>query len=301
MVTTEGQQTGPDPNKEAGNVQSLFNLDARSVIVTGATGGLGREVVKTLLQAGSDVIAVDHRDFFLSFRNMPGIEVSMEDANTVLWSEHLRSISSDLGASLSYHSCDISDSGQTEIVFEKASTCSRFPLRGLVNCAGISILGDSITFPLDTARRIIDVNLVGSLIVAQAAARIVRKKNLSASFVFIASMSGYVVNKGVGTAAYSASKAGVHQLTRNLAAEWSHCDGWPEIRVNSISPGVIRTPMSSPVLSEGKLEASWTQETMLRRLSVPEDYRGPVVFLLSEASSYMTGADLLVDGGYTAW
>ncbi|KIW86441.1 hypothetical protein Z517_01838 [Fonsecaea pedrosoi CBS 271.37] len=285
MITTEGQETGPDPKKETGNIQSLFSLDARSVIVTGATGGLGREVVKTLLQAGSDVIAVDY------VQNEP-IDAS--------W-ENLRSISSDLGASLSYHSCDISDAGHTETVFEKASACSRFPLRGLVNCAGISILGDSITFPLDTARRIIDVNLVGSLIVAQAAARIVRKKNMSASFVFIASMSGYVVNKGVGTAAYSASKAGVHQLTRNLAAEWSHCDGWPEIRVNSISPGVIRTPMSSPVLSEGSLKATWTQETMLRRLSVPEDYRGPVVFLLSDASSYMTGADLLVDGGYTAW
>ncbi|OQV09859.1 hypothetical protein CLAIMM_13939 [Cladophialophora immunda] len=285
MAVTDSQDMETKMKKEVSEIHSLFLLDARSIIVTGATGGLGREVVKALLQTGADVIAVDH--------------VHEEPIDSG-W-DQLRSIGSDLGACLSYYRCDISDAEQTESVFEQASACLRFPLRGLVNCAGISILGDSITFPLNTARRVIDVNLIGSLVVAQAAARIVWRGNVSASFVFIASMSGYVVNKGVGTAAYSASKAGVHQLTRNLAAEWSCSEGRPGIRVNSISPGVIRTPMSSSILSEGNLEALWTQETMLKRLSVPEDYRGPVVFLLSDASSYMTGADLLVDGGYTAW
>lgn len=72
---------------------------------------------------------------------------------------------------------------------------ARYPLRGLVNCAGIGWIAPSITFPIDEARKIIDVNLVGTLIVAQAAAQLVQKHNFSASFVFIASMSGYVVNK----------------------------------------------------------------------------------------------------------
>lgn len=73
------------------------------------------------------------------------------------------------------------------------------------------------------------------------------------------------------------------------------------IRVNSISPGVIRTPMTSEVLAQSNFEQIWTEESMLKRLSVPEDYRGPAVFLLSDASSYITATDILVDGGYTSW
>lgn len=107
--------------------------------------------------------------------------------------------------------------------------------------------------------------------------------------------------QGTPNAAYAASKAGVHQLTRNLASEWGRPETGPSIRVNSISPGVIRTPMTAGVLSTSNFAHIWTEETMLKRLSEPEDYCGPVIFLLSDASSYVTGADLLVDGGYTGW
>lgn len=96
---------------------------------------------------------------------------------------------------LTYYPCDISDLEATTSVFRNAVAASRFPLRGLVNCAGIGWLGDTIDFPLDDARRILDVNLVGTLVCAQAGAKLVREHGLSASFVFIASMSGYVVNK----------------------------------------------------------------------------------------------------------
>lgn len=107
--------------------------------------------------------------------------------------------------------------------------------------------------------------------------------------------------QGTPNAAYAASKAGVQQLTRNLASEWGAPKTSPSIRVNSISPGVIRTPMTSGILERKDLDELWTEETMLKRLSKPEDFCGPVVFLLSDASSYMTGSDMLVDGGYTAW
>ena len=96
---------------------------------------------------------------------------------------------------LTYYACDISNLDVTYSVFQKAVAESRFPLRGLVNCAGIGWLGDTIDFPLDDARRILDVNLIGTLVCAQAGARLVREHGFSASFVFIASMSGYVVNK----------------------------------------------------------------------------------------------------------
>ena len=219
---------------------------------------------------------------------------------------------------MTYYPCNVTNHEQTSSVFEKAVTESRFPLRGLVNCAGIGWAAPSVDFPIDEARQIIDVNLVGTLVCAQVAAKLIQKHDLSASLIFIASMSGYIVNKvhidkhtfqptslmifkGTPNAAYAASKAGVHQLTRNLASEWGRPETGPSIRVNSISPGVIRTPMTASMLANVNHVKVWTEETMLKRLSEPKDYCGLVIFLLSDASTYVTGADLLVDGGYTAW
>lgn len=234
--------------------------------------------------------------------------------------DDLQTLAKECSQELSYWECNISCLETTFSVFQRAVSESRSPLRGLVNCAGIGWIGSSIDFPIDEARQIIDVNLIGTLVCTQAAARLVQKYNLSASFVLIASMSGYVVNKvhpcpspsdmianqlhakGTPNAAYAASKAGVQQLTRNFASELGRPeDGGPSIRVNSISPGVIRTPMTSGILERKDLGDMWTDMTFLKRLSEPEDYRGPVLFLLSDASGYVTGADLLVDGGYTAW
>ncbi|KAJ9150895.1 Gluconate 5-dehydrogenase [Pleurostoma richardsiae] len=277
----ETNGTAPSQTDDA---LSLFSLSARTIIVTGATGGMGLSVIKAILQAGADVIAIDRE----------------ESPKSVSWDD-VQATADKTGTSLSYWNCDISDLDTTYASFEKAVSIARFPLRGLVNCAGIGIIGPSISFPIATAKRIIDVNLVGTLVCAQAAARLVEKHSLSASFVFIASMSGYIVNKGTPNAAYAASKAGVQQLTRNLASEWGHREDGPSIRVNSVSPGVIRTPMTAGVLSMSNFDQMWTEESMLKRLSVPDDYRGPVIFLLSDASSYVTGADLLVDGGYTKW
>ncbi|KIW77209.1 hypothetical protein Z517_09655 [Fonsecaea pedrosoi CBS 271.37] len=282
--------TNGHSSQKAGSARDLFSLDRRTIIVTGATGGMGIVVVKAILQSGADVIAIDREAEPKSFSG-----------------EDLQSTAEKSGTIASYYQCDISDLESTYAVFEHAVSSARYPLRGLVNCAAIGWVGPSISFPVDDAKRIIEVNLVGTLICAQAAARLVKKHGFAASFVFIASMSGYVVNKGTPNAAYAASKAGVHQLTRNLASEWgspNDTDGAspsPSIRVNSVSPGVIRTPMTAGVLSNSHFEHMWTEETMLKRLSVPDDYIGPIIFLLSDASSYVTGSDLLVDGGYTRW
>ncbi|OCT44594.1 D-arabinitol 2-dehydrogenase [ribulose-forming] [Cladophialophora carrionii] len=288
----------PDAPTEI-NARDLFSLHRRTIIVTGASGGMGLTVVKAILQSGADVIAMDRHEAASSAH------------------KDLQRVAQENNVLLTYQQCDISNLESTSSGFETAVSRARYPLRGLVHCAAIGWTGPSISFPIDEAKQIVEVNLIGTLICAQAAATLVqRQKNggLSASFVLIASMSGYVVNKGTPNAAYAASKAGVHQLTRNLASEWgcpqSSRNGGgggggggcpPPIRVNSISPGVIRTPMTADVLAGTDNERIWTEESMLKRLSEPEDYRGPVIFLLSEASAYVTGADLLVDGGYTAW
>ncbi|KAM0449869.1 hypothetical protein ACHAPV_006942 [Trichoderma viride] len=269
---------------------NLFSLRERTIIVTGATGGLGSQLTRAILESGGDVIGID-RD---------------EIPPAATW-EPLQALAKSLSRTLTYHACNVTSPSQLSSVFEKAAAEVPFPLRGLVNCAGVGTVGDSVDYPEDETKWTLDVNLAGSLYVAQAAAKVVRKQGgeLGASFVFVASMSGYISNKATPTAIYSASKAGVHQLTRSLAGEWgsssSSSSSSPAIRVNSISPGVIHTPMTKEVLTHKEWTTVWEQEAMLKRISGPEEYRGAVVFLLADASSYVTGTDLRVDGGSTGW
>ena len=107
--------------------------------------------------------------------------------------------------------------------------------------------------------------------------------------------------QGVDTAGYNSSKAAVHQLARSLAAEWGSRVGMPLIRVNSLSPGYIRTEATAESLRKPGIEEQWTGDSMLYRLSTADEFRAPVLFLLADGSSYMTGADLRVDGGHCAW
>lgn len=207
-------------------------------------------------------------------------------------------------------------------------------------CAGISERIDAVDYPIDRFRRIIDTNISGTFLCAQAAARSFRTHEVAGSILIIASMSGSRVNRvclsfsilpsrncqildrrplyidswqGVNTSAYNASKAALHQLTRSLAAEWGSGAGndartvtssksFPSIRVNSLSPGYIRTEATAPTLrGDPALERLWESGSMLGRLSWAEEYRAPVLFLLADGSSYVTGSDLRVDGGATAW
>ena len=103
------------------------------------------------------------------------------------------------------------------------------------------------------------------------------------------------------SSAYNASKAAVLQLSRSLAAEWGNAKDMPVIRVNTISPGYIKTRMTSTDLLDAAVEKHWMEGNMLQRLSEADEYRGAVQYLLSDASSFVTGADIRVDGGHTAW
>jgi len=133
---------------------------------------------------------------------------------------------------------------------------------------------------------------------AQAAAKQMIRFGNGGSIVMIASMSGSVANRGLICPAYNASKAGVIQLARNLASEW----GEYNIRINTISPGYIVTAMVEALFEQfPERKAEWPTQNMLGRLSGPREYRGAAVFLLSDASSFMTGADLKMDGGHSAW
>ncbi|KAF2853092.1 NAD(P)-binding protein [Plenodomus tracheiphilus IPT5] len=150
----------------------------------------------------------------------------------------------------------------------------------------------------------LEVNYTGVFLSARACARQMLKYKTQGSICLVASMSGTIANRGFVAPVYNSSKAAVIQLGRNLAMEWGRVnpDGSGSIRVNTLSPGHIFTPMVKENLRKGEASRGvWEENSMLGRLSMPEEYQGAGIFLMSDASSFMTGHDLKIDGGTTAW
>ncbi|KAI9045158.1 oxidoreductase [Aspergillus affinis] len=266
------------------SIQDLFQMDERTVLITGGGGAMGLEAARTILESGGDVICLDRQDEPLA-EPWKTVEETASRHATKVW----------------YFRCDIGDEGHVRATISNSVSKTRFPLRGLLCCAGISGEGPSVEYPIQGVRRLMDINVVGTFVCAQAVAQEIRKHGLPGSMVLIASMSAHGSNKGIDTAAYNASKAAIVQLVRSLAAEWGSRVDIPLIRVNSISPGYIRTRMTVESLAQPGMEEQWMQDNMLMRLSEAHEYRGAILYLLSDASSFVTGADLRVDGGHTAW
>jgi NAD(P)-dependent dehydrogenase (short-subunit alcohol dehydrogenase family) len=169
------------------------------------------------------------------------------------------------------------------------------PLSLAVNSAGIANGAPAEEMPLDQWQRLIDINVTGVFLSCQAEGSAMLQ-NGRGSIVNIASMSGSIVNRGLLQTHYNASKAAVIQLSRSLAMEWCQRG----IRVNTISPGYTATPMNlRPEVAE-KVE-KFVADTPLGRMATVDELVGPAVFLLSDAASFCTGVDLLVDGGFTCW
>lgn len=207
-----------------------------------------------------------------------------------------------------------------EVVQEVAEKHGR--LDGLVAAAGIQQETPALEYTAEDANRMFEVNVTGVFMTAQAAAKQMIRFERGGSIALIASMSAGIANRvciarreslrtrilqrwtdgggrqGLICPAYNASKAGVVQLARNLASEWGEFG----IRVNTISPGYIVTAMVEELFRQyPERRTEWPKQNMLGRLSKPEEYRGAAVFLISDASSFMTGADLRCDGGHSAW
>ncbi|KAJ5246847.1 short-chain dehydrogenase [Penicillium chermesinum] len=280
----EHRETKPSQGDPARPVSELFRLDHRTILITGASGFVGTTVAVAVFESGGDVVCMD-------------VAPTPTASN---WSD-VENAAKKHGAQLSYYSLDVTDENAVAEQFARFIPTLRYPLKGLVACAGLSLDGPSTEFPVDRFRRMLDINVAGTFLVARAFARELIRANNSGSVVLVASMSGYVTNKGVDTAGYNASKAGIHQLTRSLAAEWGSRVGIPLIRVNSLSPGYIRTAATAGALQKPGIENQWIGDNMLYRLSTPDEYRAPVLFMLGDGSSFMTGSDLRVDGGHCSW
>ncbi|KAL9535584.1 Short chain dehydrogenases/reductase [Sphaerulina musiva] len=257
-----------------------FSLADKVVLVTGAARGLGLVQAEGLLEAGATVYALDR----LAEPSPDFYRVQKRAAE-------------ELGTTLHYRQIDVRDVPQLNEIVRSISE-AHGKLDGLIAAAGIQQETPALEYTAKDANTMFEVNITGVFMTAQAVAKEMIRHGRGGSIAMIASMSGSVANRGLLCPAYNASKAGVLQLGRNLASEW----GQYGIRVNTISPGYIVTAMVEALFEQyPERRRDWPTQNMLGKLSKPEEYRGAAVFLLSDASSFMTGADLKIDGGHTAW
>ncbi|KAF3042517.1 hypothetical protein E8E11_007791 [Didymella keratinophila] len=248
-----------------------FSLKNKVVLVSGAARGLGLTQAEALLEAGAIVYALDR------------LPEPHPDFHTV--AERAKS---EFNSKFEYRQIDVRDvDGLHKVVEDIASVEGR--MDGLVAAAGIQQETPALEYKAEDANRMFEVNITGVFMTAQAVAKQMIKFGNGGSMAFIASMSGTVANRGLICAAYNSSKAGVIQLARNLASEW----GQHNIRVNTISPGYIVTQMVEELFVKyPERKETWPTQNMLGRLSAPKEYRGAAVFLISDASSFMTGQGL---------
>lgn len=242
----------------------------RAAVVTGGARGIGLAVVEAIAARGVGVLCLDH-----------------PDADYGAFHEACRLA----GVPADHVGVDVRDQGGVRDAVARANELG--PVSYAVNCAGVDGLVESAGMPAGEWSRVVGVDLDGVMFACQAEYELMSARG--GSIVNIASMSGHIVNRGVTHAAYSAAKAGVIHLSKALAVEWAPAG----IRVNSVSPGYTLTAMTR--LNPPEVNAGFAAQTPLGRLADVEEVAEPVVFLLGAQSSFVTGTDLLVDGGFCAW
>jgi NAD(P)-dependent dehydrogenase (short-subunit alcohol dehydrogenase family) len=247
------------------SVLDAFRLDGRVAVVTGGNRGIGLAVARALGEAGARV-AIAAR-------------------------EHERSeqVAGDLGA-LPVRT-DVTDPASVGAMLDEV-TRELGPVDVLVNNAGVCFHRPTLEVPEDEWRAVWDVNVDG----VWHCSRVVGAQMLergSGAIVNIGSISALIVNRPQWQPAYNASKAAVHQLTKSLAAEWAPRG----VRVNALAPGYVKTEMA-PV-DDPHFKPRWIDDAPMQRYALPEELGPSVVFLAADASSFMTGSVLVLDGGYT--
>jgi NAD(P)-dependent dehydrogenase (short-subunit alcohol dehydrogenase family) len=252
----------------------LFRLDGQTALVTGAGSGIGQRLAVGLAEAGAAVACFD----------LPG---SAGLAETV------RRIEAAGARSLSLPG-DVTSAGDLATAVARIEA-QLGELSVALNCAGIANAAPAETMPQQQWQRMLDINLTGIFLSCQAEAAVMLPRK-SGAIVNIASMSGSIVNRGLLQAHYNASKAAVIHLTKSLAMEW--CERG--VRVNAISPGYTATPMNTrPEVADARKQ--FEADTPMGRMASVDELVGPAVFLVTRASSFCTGVDLLVDGGFVCW
>jgi len=262
----------PEPDL---NAPGLFDLTDRVALVTGAGSGIGQRIALGLAQCGADIALLDRRSDGglaetagrIAATDRESIRIIADVTSSAALAEAVTRTEAELG-----------------------------PLRLAVNAAGIANANPCEGMDEEQYQTLMDINMKGVFLSCQAEARAMLAHGQGGSIVNIASMSGVIVNRGLDQVHYNASKAGVIHMAKSMAMEWVDRG----IRVNSISPGYTATPMNTrPEMVRQTRE--FESQTPMQRMASVDEMVGPAVFLLSDAASYCTGVDLLVDGGFCCW
>jgi len=250
-------------------LRELFDLSGRVAIVTGGSRGLGQEMAEGLAEAGASLMLCARREEWLTPTVTGMRRQGFRVEGTV---------------------CDVARADQVQAVVDRTMAAyGRIDI--LINNAGVSWGARPEDMPLDKWQKVIDVNLTGAFVCSQAAGREMLKREYG-RIINVASVSGIQASvTGPHYAAYAASKAGVMGLTRELAASW----GRQGIRVNAIAPGFFHSRLADPAipLAEPRIKASCP----IPRVGAAGELKGVAVFLAADASNYITGQVIVVDGG----
>jgi sorbose reductase len=254
-------------------IMERLALHGRVALVTGAGQGIGRAYAHALGEAGAAVAVVD---------------IVKERADTVVAELEAKGIDA-----LSIE-CDVTNAQAVQAMVD-AVLAKWGKLTIAVNNAGVGGWSNAEDTSEVEWDRVLNLNLKAVFLCCQAEARVMLAAGYG-KIINTASMSGHIVNYPQNQVPYNTSKAGVIHLTRSCAAEWAARG----VRVNSISPGYMRTPLiEAPAIRD--MVPQWEALTPAKRLGEVSDLQGAVVFLASEASDFMTGHDLVIDGGYCLW
>lgn len=253
---------------------TLFSLEGDVALVTGAGSGIGQSIAIGLAEAGADVACFGHASRGGLAETVARIQATGRRALAL---EGSVTSKADLDAAVARIEKELG------------------ALTVAVNNAGVAGAEPAEAMSLATWQKLYDVNVSGVFLSCQAEAAVMLPRGRGA-IINVASMSGSIVNRGLTQAHYNSSKAAVIHMSKSLAMEWSDRG----IRVNVISPGYTLTPMNRrpEVAEQVKI---FERDTPMGRMAAPEEMVGPAVFLASRASSFVTGIDLIVDGGFVCW
>ncbi len=241
----------------------IFSINNFEIIVTGGSSGIGKAISLGLINHGARVTILDIKK--PSLKNFK----------------------------FNYINCDLGNIKSIKTALAKYHKNTKH-INGLVNCAGITISKEALNYDSSAWFKTLNINLSGPFFLCQEVAKKMIKEKIKGSiinFTSIGAEEGFENNP-----AYAASKGGLKTLTKSLATEW----GKHNIRLNNIVPGYTNTPMNKKSWNDTKSMKKRAERTSLNRWAKPEEMVGPTIFLLSKESSYVTGSDLIVDGGWTS-
>jgi len=252
-----------------------FGLSEKVAVVTGGARGIGYAVAELSASVGADIAIID----------------ILDDLGTAA----AHKLGSSSGRKVRFYQADLRDPAQAkEAAARVEADFGRVDV--LFNCIGVNPNTDVLEIPPEEWTNVMNVNVNGQFFVAQAFARQMARHG-GGSIVAIGSNSGFIIDKPQPQAHYNTSKAAVHQMVKALAVELAP----HKIRVNAVAPGYVLTEMTKRGLSTAEWVKMWEEMTPMRRFAEPPEIAYTMLFLASDAASYVPGAILLVDGGYTCW